>query len=68
MLYERINKAIKDSGLKQNFIAERLDISDSALSAMLSGKRNISADEFFTMCEILQKTPGQLYNYGKENN
>lgn len=37
MVYERINAAVIKSGIKQKVIAERIGVSEQALSAMLSG-------------------------------
>ena len=63
MVYERINAAIEKSGIKQKVIAERIGISEQALSAMLAGRRKISVDEFFSLCVVLNETPDNLYGF-----
>lgn len=66
MVYESINAAVKDSGIKQKYIAERVGITESMFSAMLAGRRKVDVDEFFKLCQVLGKTPEQLYNYRSE--
>mgnify|MGYP002526982148 CR=1 FL=1 len=66
MVYERICDAVADSGLKQKDIAGRIGVSERVLSAMLEGKRKIYADVFFRFCQVLNKTPDELYNYKKK--
>lgn len=63
MVYERINAAVAKSGIKQKVIAERIGVSEQALSAMLSGRRKISVDEFFGLCLVLNETPDNLYGF-----
>ncbi len=63
MVNERVNAAIKKSGIKQKVIAERIGISEQSLTAMLSGRRKISVDEFFKLCTVLNETPNHLYGY-----
>lgn len=63
MVNERVNAAVKKSGIKQKVIAERIGISEQSLTAMLSGRRKISVDEFFKLCTVLNETPDRLYGY-----
>ena len=63
VVYECICAAVADSGLKQKFIADRIGVSEPAFSAMLSGKRKIDVDEFFSLCQVLKKSPDELYRY-----
>lgn len=65
MVNQNVRDAIEDSGLKQRFIAEKTGISEQALSAMTNGRQKIGVDEFFALCEVLRKTPEELYNYKK---
>ena len=53
MLGEKIKNFIKENGIKQTFLASRLGVSTSTLNAMLNGNRNITAEEYFKICEIL---------------
>lgn len=63
MVNKCISAAVSDSGLKQRFIAERIGVSEQVFSAMLAGKRKIDVDEFFGLCQVLNKTPEELYHY-----
>lgn len=63
MVNENVCAAVADSGLKQKFIADRIGVSEPVFSAMLSGRRKIDVDEFFSLCQVLQKTPDELYKY-----
>ena len=63
MVNEHISAAVADSGLKQKYIAERIGMSEPTLSAVLAGKRKVDVDEFFGLCQVLKKTPEELYHY-----
>lgn len=65
MVNENVRDAIEDSGLKQKFVAEKIGISEQALSAMLNGRQKIGAEDFFAFCKVLNKTPEELYHYQK---
>ncbi len=65
MVNDRVRAAVDDSGLKQKFIAERIGVSEPTFSAMLSGGRKIDVDEFFSLCQVLKKTPDELYRYNR---
>lgn len=66
MVNEHINAAVEDSGLKQKHIAELIGMSEPTFSALLSGKRGVDVDEFFAICQVLQKTPDELYHYERK--
>lgn len=57
MVNERISAAVADSGLKQKYIADRIGVSEPTFSAILAGKRKVDVDEFFSLCQVLKKTP-----------
>ena len=58
---EMIQKTIKEKGVKQNYIAEKIGVSNAALSALLNGKRKITAQEFYNISCVLGVTPNELY-------
>lgn len=66
MVNTNVREAVEDSGLKQKFIAEKMGISEQALSAMMNGKQKIGADDFFVLADVLRMTPVQLYSYKRE--
>jgi len=53
MLCERIKKYIEESGMKFGVIAERVNIPMNTFSAMMNGKRKITAEEYFAICQAL---------------
>ena len=57
----KLREAINQSGLKQKFIAEKVGISEAALSSMLKGNLKIDADVFFAIACVLRMTPDEIY-------
>ena len=53
MLGNAIKTYILASGLKIVAIADKSDIPANTLSAILNGKRKITAEEYFSICEAL---------------
>ena len=53
MLSEKIKKYIANSGYKINAIAERAGLPANTFSAMINGKRKITAEEYFAICKAL---------------
>jgi len=53
MLGEKIKIFIKANGIKQTFLASKLGVSNSTLNTMLNGNRNITAEEYFKICQTL---------------
>lgn len=61
MVADRINSIIADAGLDPKYLADKIGIGEQVLSAMLSGQRQISAEEFYAICLALNMTPNELY-------
>ena len=53
MLYERIREYIEKSGLKFGAVADKVEIPMNTFSAMMNGKRKITAEEYFAICKAL---------------
>lgn len=53
MLGARIKKYLDDKGIKQSFLARKIGTYDSTMSDILSGKRNITAEEYYLICKAL---------------
>lgn len=66
MAAEKLTAAIEARGIKQKFIADKLGISESALSAMLKGRQKIDIDTFFGICSLLQMTPDEIYAFRRD--
>ena len=52
---EKINEAIKRSGLKKKWVAEQLDITYNSLRRKLKGEINFSKLELEKLSSILEK-------------
>ncbi len=57
MLGELIKKYLNENGIKHTYVAEELGIKKNLFSAMLSGKRKITAEEYFKICIVLKLNP-----------
>ena len=65
MAYEKLREVINARGLKQKFIAEKIGISEAALSAMLNGNQKIDIETFFAIATVLQMTPDEIFSFKK---
>lgn len=63
MAAKKLKEAIEASGIKQKFIAEKVGISETALSAMLNGKQKIDVDTFMAIARVIRMTPDEIYNF-----
>lgn len=57
---ERLQKAIKNSGLTQTEIARRLNIYQTAVSQYLSGRSMPALDTFANLCVVLDIDPAEI--------
>lgn len=56
----RIAQYIADNGIKQSFICEKTGINKVRMSAILTSKSRMYADEFIKVCEALRKEPNDF--------
>lgn len=61
----KISDYIKSRGIRQNFLAQKLGLDDAKASAMLNGKRKLTASEFLTFCEAFDVDPKAFYERGE---
>lgn len=54
-LKQAVNKAIKDSGIKKNFISDKLGISRQAFYKMMNEKESFSLDDANKILGIIGK-------------
>lgn len=68
---ERLNEAIKQSGLKQTEIAKKVGIKQPTVSQYISGKANPSLETFANICIVLDADPAYILgitdNIGNRN-
>ena len=56
----RVAEYIRNIGIKQAIICEKTGIRNDAMSAMMSGKRKMTADEFEKICIAIEKDPNDF--------
>jgi DNA-binding Xre family transcriptional regulator len=64
MVHEKVKEHIRKMEVKQNWLARRMNLTDGALSLMLSGKRKMTADELERLCAILVRIGRYIYQTG----
>lgn len=57
---EKLEDAIKTSGLKKGFIAERLGLSRGGFTNCLQGKSEFRVGQIRTLCELLRLNHDQI--------
>lgn len=62
MLGFRIKEYITQCGLKFGVVADRAGIPLNVFSAMINGKRKITAEEYFSICKALGVPLEQFYS------
>lgn len=53
MVRKLILQYLEDNGIKQNFLAKRIDMSPVTLNTILNGSRKIDIDEYVKICDAL---------------
>lgn len=57
MVAGNIGEYLNQNGIKQNWLAERLNIHPSTLNGILNGRSELKADMFIEICHILNVPP-----------
>lgn len=52
-MHDKIKKYLVEHGIKQTFLKDKLGMTASACNAMLNGKRGMSVEEYFKICDAL---------------
>ena len=66
LLGKNIKKARKEKHMSQNTLAELLDISREHLAKIETAKRTISLGLLFLLCEVLEKTEQELFDFNEK--
>lgn len=53
MVHTRVKEHLSKMQVKQNWLARRMNISESSLSMILAGKRRMTVDELECLCAVL---------------
>ena len=56
-VYDRLNKYIKENGIKQSYISEKSKIPENTLSMILNGKLRLDADKLQDIITALNIDP-----------
>lgn len=56
-IYQRFAEILESRGTKQSFIVKTTGMTKDAVSNFLAGKRNLTAEEFLTWCDVLNIDP-----------
>ncbi len=59
-IQERLSDAIKQSGLTQKAIAEKLNTSQQSISHYIKGERVPTLDTFANLCVVLDVDPSDI--------
>lgn len=57
MVGKNIKSYLKENGIKQNFVAQKIGIPATTLNSMLSEKQKLPADTYFRICNVLGEPP-----------
>lgn len=58
----RVAQYINELGIKQAAICVKTGITPSIMSAILTNRRKMTADEFEKICQAIQKSPNDFMN------
>ena len=61
LVISNMRRIIRDSGLKQKAVAERMGIKGNQLSAMLTGRRLIGVCDVMSFCTAMNVAPNDLF-------
>lgn len=53
MVRDNIVRYVKEHGIKQEYLAKGIGLSTAAVSSIMNGKRNVSAEEYVNICRLL---------------
>lgn len=62
----KLRNVIKDKGYIQGVIARKSNLSATKLSQILKLERKLEANELFDICEAINMTPMELWEYKTE--
>ncbi len=60
---QRVGKYLSDHGIAQAFVADKAGIDRNRFYQITRGSVRIEAEEFLTVCKILEKDPDVLMSY-----
>lgn len=61
-IYQKIRRYMNDQGISRKQVAINMNMSESKLSLILSGRRKLTADEYLDMCTAMAVPPQKFFN------
>lgn len=52
---QNVKAYLDKNGISQTFLSDKMGVADNVLSNMLNEKRRMTVDEYFCICEVLNK-------------
>ena len=49
----KIKKYLDDNGIKYSFVADKINMPMNVFSYLINGKRKMTAEEYFSICKVL---------------
>jgi len=62
IVVENVKRCIADKGLKQKYIAERMNMSQQDFSNLLNGRKEFKIEYVAPVCRILGISANELFN------
>ena len=56
-VHEKLRDYVVEQNIKQKVMAENMDISESRLSMMLSGRRKMTVEDYVSACKAIAVSP-----------
>lgn len=53
MIGLKVKQYLDENGIKYSFLSEKIGVPMNVLSPLLNGKRKMSVEEYFTICDAL---------------
>lgn len=54
MIGIKVKKYLDENGIKYSYLSEKIGMPMNTLSLLLNGKRKMSVEEYFMICEVLE--------------
>jgi len=65
MVANNIGEYLRANGIKQSWLAERLEIPPTTLNGIVNGRSELKADLFIRICQVLNVPPEQFAERGE---
>lgn len=62
----KVKKYLDENGIKYSYLSEKIGMPMNTLSLLLNGKRKMSVEEYFMICEVLELPVNTFEPNGEE--